>query len=146
MYRHVHIRSPVAQRSLDERISRLSEARGIDIRRWVNTLFADADQDCQTIMTLPTRTVNLIKVNIHTPVTSELFVTLRQSCPSLRSLEITVDTETHEAMAQVGLFVQIKHLDITTVRRISTWNQPMNPLRAVPSWNMPAVTSFCWAD
>jgi hypothetical protein len=146
MYRHVHIRSPVAQRSLDERISSLSEARGMNIWRWVDTLFVDADQDIQNIMVLPMRTVNLINVNIYTPVSPELLVVLRESCPLLRSLEISVDTETHEAMAHVGLFQQIKHLGITTLRPISIWNRSIDPLKALPSWNMPAVTSFWWGD
>jgi hypothetical protein len=149
MYRHVHIRDPsTTLRSIDEaqRISDLSTVRGIDIWRWVRSFFADFYQSSDKITTIIMKAVNLIEVDIQTFASSELLVTLRRSCPSLRSLKIRVDPESHEVMAQVGLFEHIKQLGIVTCRSESNLRRPMDPLTVMPSWNMPLVTHFFWHD
>jgi hypothetical protein len=153
MYRHVHIRNPKAARMLSERIFHLSITRNTDVWRWVWTFyeqwhetFGEWHTSSEATMPLLARAVNLIEIDLRTPVSSELLVTLRQCCPSLRSLKIRVYPELHGAMAQVGLFEHVKHLNIMTIRTRSHWNLPMDPLTDVPSWNMPAVTRFCWED
>jgi hypothetical protein len=146
MYRHAHIRSPVDLCSLDERLSHISNARGIDAWRWVWTLFADRNQISNMIITVLTRAVNLIEANIKSLASPELLVTLRERCPSLRSLKVWVDSESHEAMAQVGLFEHVKHLSVMTRRCASNRKQLTDPLTDVPSWNMPTVTRFRWDD
>jgi hypothetical protein len=147
MYRHVHIYDQENLRSLDERISGLSKARGINIWRWVRTLFTDR-LDSKKTMTIITRTVNLIEVNLETFVSSQLLVTLRQCCPSLLSLRILHSAKLHETMAQVGLFDHVKHLTIVNPIVEPSRRRPMDPLllTGVPSWNMPAVTHFSWHD
>jgi hypothetical protein len=146
MYRHVYVRSPAASRNLHGRISDLSKTREIDVWRWVRTFIADKYQSSDEIMTILTRTINLVRVNIQTPVTSQFLMTLRQCCPSLLSLKVWVDPESHETMIQVGLFEHITELGILTLRSASSRTQPMAPLTDVPSWNMPAVTHFGWYD
>jgi hypothetical protein len=143
MYRDVHIDSKdVALRNLDERISYLSGARGIDVWRWVRTLSVDQHQNYKKIMTLLTKTVNLIELDIRTIVSlAEVLATLRQCCPSLRSLKVWVNIDSHEALNQVGLFQDIKRLNITILPYLTG---EMDPLTDVPSWNMPAVTRFRW--
>jgi hypothetical protein len=148
MYRHVHIRSPATSRSVDEawRISDLSAVRGIDIWRWVQTLSADFLQSSDKIMTIITKAVNLVEVNILTFASLELLVTLRRCCPSLRSLKIRVDPESHEVMAQVGLFEHVKQLGILSCRSESYAMRSIGPSTNVPSWNMLAVTHFYWQN
>jgi hypothetical protein len=155
MYRNVHIdRNSMTLWGLDMRVSHLSDARGINIWRWVWSLYVDEDQSSDNeIMTLLTKTVftktvnlRLIELNILTPVRSEHLVTLRQCCPSLRSLRIRFNPGSYGAMAQVGLFEHVQRLNIATARPISRSQKPMEPLTDVPSWNMPAVTRFSWFD
>jgi hypothetical protein len=146
MYRHVHIRKSTNLESVNERISNLSKARGINIWRWVRTFFVDSYPDFDKITTMLTKTVDLIEVYIHTPIRSEVLVTLRQCCPSLRSLKIWVDPESHEAMAQVGLFEHVQQMHIVTYRSETNRRQSMDPLADLPPWNMPAVTYFFWMD
>jgi hypothetical protein len=149
MYRYVHIQDSATLRSLDEKISDLSKAQGKDIWRWVRTFFADEPLSSEEMMAIITKTVNLIEVYTRMFVSPELLVALRQCCPSLRSLEIWVGDESHEAMVQVGLFENVKHLSIS--RRFGRRNRPplSNPMDRwadAPSWNMPAVTHFSWHD
>jgi hypothetical protein len=146
MYRHVHIRNPVALRNLDERISNIFKARGLDAWRWVRTLFVDLNQDRNKIITVLTRTVNLIEADIQTLASAELLVTLRERCPSLRLLKVLVDPDSREEMMQMGFFEHVKHLGIMTLRRTSNQKQPMDPSTDVLPWNMPAVTHFVWHD
>jgi hypothetical protein len=134
---------------LDERISHLSKARGIDIWRWVWTVSVDQGQSSKRLMTLLTKTVNLIELEARISASPELLVTVRQHYPSLRSLKVLVNTDSHEAMAQVGLFEHVKHLDIRTRRSNPSRKQPTDPLDPftdAQSWNMPTVTHFRWQD
>jgi hypothetical protein len=152
MYRHVHIQYLGQLESLDQRSSELFKARGIDVWRWVWTLQIylkdPSPQDSEKMVTLFSRIVNVTKVHIVHQISSpELLATLRHCCPLLRSLEIAVIPDSHETMAQVGLFEHLKHLDIRTMRlrrSSSPWQLPMGPLTDVPSWNMLAVTRFHW--
>jgi hypothetical protein len=148
MYRHVHIHHPAALRSLDKWITHLSKVRDINMWRWVRTFFTDCHQSADEITSMLAKTVNLIEVSIEMAVSSELLVTLLRHCPSLRSLEIWVDDESHEAMAHVGLFEHVKYLGITRPHCIYApgAREPMNRLIDVPSWNMATVTSFSWDD
>jgi hypothetical protein len=154
MYRHVHIWNPAALHSLDEKISALCKARSIDIWSWVWTFFADHQSQSSgsddILLTILTKTVNLIEAEIKIFVSSQLLTTLRECCPLLRSLEIFVDAKSHEAMAQVGLFKHVKYLHIFRcpyiLRAPSIMTGPVSRLADVPSWNMPAVTHFSWRD
>jgi hypothetical protein len=60
----------------------------------------------------------------------------------LRSLNVWVETESHGAMAQVGLFEHVKKLRIVPCQSASL----VDPLTDEPSWNMPAVTHLWWHD
>jgi hypothetical protein len=140
MYRYVYIRNPVAARMLHDRIFHVSATRNINIGRWVRTFHDGLKQSSPVTMELSMRAVNLIEFRTMIPASAELLVTLRQSCPSLRSLKIYV--ESYEAMAQVGLFQHIKQLAIVTYPSPSS----MDLLTGVPYWNMPAVTHFWWQD
>jgi hypothetical protein len=154
MYRHVHIWQLGTLRKLDQWISDLSKARGIDIWRWVRTFFTDHRSQGSRFdnvhMTTLKKTVNLIEADLNIPVSSQLLATLRQCCPLLRSLDFRVDDESHEAMAQLRLFEHVKHLGISRSphnrRPGPSENEPVNQLADVPSWNMPAVTHFSWRD
>jgi hypothetical protein len=146
MYRHVDIHISLTIRSIDEGISNLSQARGVDVWRWMRTFFVDIHQSSNELIPIFMRTVNLIEVDIHTRVSSEVLVTLRQCCPSLRSLKVWIDTKSHGAMAQVGLFKHIQQLCIVTAPSVFNWTQSMDPMADVPPWNMPAVTHLCWQD
>jgi hypothetical protein len=96
-----------------------------------------------------TKTANLVEVNLKVFVSSQLLATLRQCRPLLSSLEIWVDEESHEAMAQVGLFEHVKHLGIARqfVRSEGPHlSEAIDRWTVAPSWNMPAVTHFSWHD
>jgi hypothetical protein len=80
MYRHVHTLGSFPLRSLDEKISDLSKARGIDIWRWVQTFVAEGYYSSKDIKTLLTRTVNVVEIDISIVVSSKFLVTLRQCC------------------------------------------------------------------
>jgi hypothetical protein len=136
----VYIRHPVAARMLRDRIFHVSARRDIDIGCWVRTFHEESNRSSPVTMELLMRAVNLVEFWTKIAVSAELLVTLRQSCPSLRSLKVWV--ESYEAMAQVGLFQHIKQLAIVTCPSPLS----MDPLTGVPYWNMPAVTHFWWQD
>jgi hypothetical protein len=141
MYRHVIIQSTVAARMLDERISRLSATRDVDVWRWVQT-FHESWRISEVGIPLFLKAVNLTQLETRMILSSETLATLRRSCPSLRVLDVWVDTDSHEALAQVGRFEYVTRLRI----RFSQWASSTDTLADVPAWNMPAVTHLWWED
>jgi hypothetical protein len=146
MYRHVQIiRNPAAARMLSERIFHLSATRNMDVWRWVWTFYEIMKEGTASAIPLFMRAVNLIEVQTDVPLSAELLVTLRQSCPSLRSLKVWIDTDSHRAVEQVGLFEHVEQLRIVPLLR-SQYPSSMDRLTNMPGWNMPAVTNLWWRD
>jgi hypothetical protein len=140
MYRHVHVRGPMAARMLEKRLSHLSTTRGTDVWRWVQTFHEHLPpKTSEVTIALFLVAINLIELQATIPFSSAILMTLRRSCPSLRLLKVCVDTR---AMAQVEHFEHVTQLRIVPHRSPSS----TDALRDVPAWNMPAVTHFWWQE